>query len=63
MKKLLDLQQWARKDPFRFFQQFEEPFFGVCIQIDCSHAYKVSKEKGISFFYITCTSRWQQPMP
>ncbi len=50
MKKLLDLQQWARKDQFHFFQQFEEPFFGVCIQIDCSHAYKLSKEKGFSFF-------------
>ena len=50
MKKLLDLEQWARKDQFHFFQQFEEPFFGVCIQIDCSHAYKVSKEKGFSFF-------------
>ena len=50
MKKLLDLQQWERKDQFHFFQQFEEPFFGVCIQIDCSHAYKLSKEKGISFF-------------
>ena len=50
MKKNLDLQQWARKDQFHFFQQFEEPFFGVCIEIDCSHAYTVSKEKGVSFF-------------
>ena len=50
MKKNLDLQQWARKDQFHFFQQFEEPFFSVCIEIDCRKAYAVAKEQQLSFF-------------
>jgi chloramphenicol O-acetyltransferase type A len=50
MKKTLDLDKWARKDHFHFFKQFEEPFFGVCVNIECTSAYKKSKEKGYSFF-------------
>lgn len=50
MKKPLDLDTWARKDHFQFFKQFEEPFFGVCVQVDCTRAYEVAKENGYSFF-------------
>jgi chloramphenicol O-acetyltransferase type A len=50
MKKLLDLETWARKDHFHFFNQFEEPFFGVCVQLDCTRAYEVAKANGYSFF-------------
>ena len=50
MKKKLDLNTWPRKDHFYFFRQFEEPFFGVCVNIDCTSAYKNCKEKGYSFF-------------
>lgn len=50
MKKPLDLTTWARKDHFHFFKQFEEPFFGVCINVDCTQAYEVAKANGYSFF-------------
>jgi chloramphenicol O-acetyltransferase type A len=50
MKQKLDIENWARKDHFNFFKQFEEPFFGVCINIDCSRAYAAAKETGASFF-------------
>ena len=50
MKKLLNIDTWNRKDQFRFFNQFEEPFFGVTVQIDCTNAYRLSKEKEYSFF-------------
>jgi chloramphenicol O-acetyltransferase type A len=50
MKQKLDIENWARKDHFNFFKQFEEPFFGVCINIDCSKAYAAAREKGSSFF-------------
>ncbi|WP_313806199.1 chloramphenicol acetyltransferase [Flavobacterium sp.] len=49
MKKL-DLNTWNRKTHFEFFSQFDEPFYGVTITIDCSVAYEKAKEKGVSFF-------------
>jgi chloramphenicol O-acetyltransferase type A len=50
MKEELDIDEWARKDHFHFFNQFDEPFFGVCVDIDCTRAYKKCKNKNISFF-------------
>lgn len=50
MKTLLDIENWSRKDQFRFFSRFEEPFFGVTIPINCGHAYQICKAKGYSFF-------------
>lgn len=39
-----------KKEHFLFFSKFEEPFFGVTINIDCTLAYQQAKEKGNSFF-------------
>jgi len=50
MKHFLDLENWNRKDHFNFFNQFEEPFFGVTVQVDCGAAYIAAKEAGCSFF-------------
>jgi chloramphenicol O-acetyltransferase type A len=50
MKKILNKDDWSRKDHFDFFRKFEEPFFGVCIHIDCSKAYQWCKETANSFF-------------
>jgi chloramphenicol O-acetyltransferase type A len=50
MKTAIDINNWIRKDHYRFFSQFEEPFFGVTVSIDCTLAYHYAKERGISFF-------------
>jgi chloramphenicol O-acetyltransferase type A len=50
MNRKLDIDQWARRDHFNFFRQFEEPFFGVCVNIDCTAAYNKAKESNTSFF-------------
>jgi chloramphenicol O-acetyltransferase type A len=50
MKQKIDLQQWPRRDHFTFFSQFEEPYFGLCTEIDCTRAYDAAKAQGISFF-------------
>jgi len=50
MKRLIDIEQWNRKEHFLFFSQFEEPFFGVTVNIDCTQAYKIAKQQGNSFF-------------
>ncbi len=60
MKHKLNLEAWNRNDHFAFFNQFEEPFFGVTVNIDCTIAYKLSKESKSSFFlyylYISLTA-------
>jgi chloramphenicol O-acetyltransferase type A len=50
MKKLINIDTWNRKEQFLFFSQFNEPFFGVTVKVDCTIAYLKAKEKGISFF-------------
>jgi len=50
MKQLFDVENWPRKDHFNFFNQFEEPFFGVVVDIDCTSAYNKCKKEGIGFF-------------
>lgn len=50
MKTIVDIDQWKRKDHYHFFRQFEEPFFGITTEVDCTHAYKACKEKNASFF-------------
>lgn len=50
MKKLIDLDNWNRKEHFLFFSKFDEPFFGVTVKVDCTIAYQKAKEKGVSFF-------------
>ncbi|MET6998070.1 chloramphenicol acetyltransferase [Chitinophaga defluvii] len=50
MKKILDITTWPRKAHYEFFKQFEEPFFGVCVSVDCTKAYHTAKEQGHSFF-------------
>ena len=50
MKKTFDLENWPRKDHFNFFNQFEEPFFGVTVDIDSTIAYHKCKKEGKGFF-------------
>ena len=50
MRTLLDIEVWNRKDQFRFFSQFEEPFFGITVQVDCTEAYAHAKANNYSFF-------------
>lgn len=50
MKQTIDIASWPRRDHFNFFKQFEEPFFGVCVPVDCTTAYFNSKKNGYSFF-------------
>ncbi|MNQ12396.1 Chloramphenicol acetyltransferase 3 [compost metagenome] len=50
MKTLLDLENWPRKEHFHFFRQFEEPFFGATVEIDCTKAYETAKASDTSFF-------------
>lgn len=50
MKTKVNIEEWVRKDHFLFFSKFEEPFFGVTVNIDCTIAYEQAKLKETSFF-------------
>jgi chloramphenicol O-acetyltransferase type A len=56
MKKKIDLDTWYRKSHFEFFNNFEEPFFGVTVNVDVTIAYQKAKQMGVSFFlyYLHC---------
>jgi chloramphenicol O-acetyltransferase type A len=51
MKQKLNIDTWARKEHFNFFKNFEEPFYGVVVNIDCTEAYRSAKANGLSFFW------------
>ncbi|GAB4094225.1 CatA-like O-acetyltransferase [Flaviaesturariibacter terrae] len=57
MPQPLDISSWPRRDHFNFFRRFEEPFFGLCVEVDCTAAYRRAKEEGVSFFlhYLWCS--------
>lgn len=50
MRHKLDLENWARRDHFNFFRQFDEPFFGITAEVDCTKAYDTCKSRDSSFF-------------
>ena len=50
MKTQIDLENWERREHFNFFKSFDEPFFGVCVDIDVTNAYARAKELNVSFF-------------
>ena len=50
METYLDLETWNRRDHFHFFNGFEEPFWGITVDIDCSIAYAKAKASNVSFF-------------
>lgn len=50
MYKILDIDNWNRKEHFEFFSQFDEPFFGIVAEIDCTDGYNFCKQNDIPFF-------------
>ena len=50
MKHLIDLETWPRREHFAFFSAFEEPFFGLTANVDCTAAQAEAKRLGVSFF-------------
>ena len=50
MKHLIDLETWPRREHFVFFSAFEEPFFGLTANVDCTAALAEARRLGVSFF-------------
>jgi chloramphenicol O-acetyltransferase type A len=56
MKQQIDLTTWPRREHFTFFSAFDEPFFGLVAEVDCTQAQATAKQLGVSFFlyYLHC---------
>jgi len=56
MRTKVDIETWVRKDHFKFFNSFDEPYFSVNVDVDCTIAYQKAKEQGVSFYlyYLYC---------
>lgn len=50
MYRKLDIENWERKAHFEFFRQFEEPFYGTCVQVDMTRLVSSCKSSGESVF-------------
>lgn len=50
MKTEIEIENWNRKELYAFFKDFEEPLFGVCVDVDCTKAYDVAMANRKSFF-------------
>jgi chloramphenicol O-acetyltransferase type A len=50
MKHPIDLANWNRREHFEFFSSFEEPFFGLVAEVDCTPALTEAKRLGVPFF-------------
>ncbi|RZM30596.1 MAG: chloramphenicol acetyltransferase [Pedobacter sp.] len=53
MKNQIDKTSWTRKEHFELFRNLDEPYFGVCINIECGEALFRCKTDGFSF-YLYC---------
>lgn len=50
MKTIINTDTWERKEIYNFFKDFDEPFYGLTANVDCTIAYDFCKEHHISFF-------------
>ncbi|MGN2370103.1 CatA-like O-acetyltransferase [Clostridium cagae] len=48
--KLIDIENWKRKDHYNFFRQADYPHFNICGNIDITKFYKYIKENELPFF-------------
>ena len=49
MYTLLKIENWNRREHFAFFNKFDEPFFGIVAEIDCTNAYRICKNNTLPF--------------
>ena len=54
MPHFLDIDSWNRRSHFQFFKDFEQPFFGLCTEVDVSVVYEQTRQKPASYFFLTC---------
>lgn len=49
IEKIIDKATWNRREHFEHFSAFDDPFFGVTVNIDCTKTHQYAKTTGLSF--------------
>jgi chloramphenicol O-acetyltransferase type A len=42
---LMDIEHWDRREAFRFFRDFDEPFFNICTTVDITGLMDIARSK------------------
>lgn len=50
MKTKLDIDNWKRKDHYNFFKGFDEPFYHINLNVECTAGRRKTKAEGHSVF-------------
>lgn len=50
MAHKIDLESWKRKQHFEFFKEFDNPFFNLVTNVDCTNLLNVTKKNNLSSF-------------
>lgn len=48
--KKIDISRWNRREIFNFFKDFDEPFYGLTVNVTCTKAFEYCKATTCSFF-------------
>lgn len=50
MFKILNIENWKRKEQFLFFKEYDNPFFNICTEVDITELLNLCKKNNTSFF-------------
>ena len=50
MKRVINLDNWNRKEHFKFFSALDDPFWGITTTVDFTSIYQQSKNMEVSFY-------------
>ncbi|HEY0385998.1 MAG TPA: chloramphenicol acetyltransferase [Pyrinomonadaceae bacterium] len=50
MPEYLDTETWPRRHLFRFFKDYEDPFFNICADVDITALLEFTRAQNFSFF-------------
>lgn len=53
MPTYLDLERWGRRAAFEFFKDFDNPFFGITVELDVTRHVSHCRDKGAPFSLAT----------
>lgn len=49
IQKTINKATWNRREHFQHFSTFDDPFFGVTVNVDCTRTYQYASESRLSF--------------
>ncbi len=52
--RLIDIDEWKRREHFELYRQFANPFFNICVEVDATRVWKICETpEGPSFFLVS----------